>query len=96
MGSLTSSRVATASGSIRNFPFSSQYTSRIGLGGPVTADDEGGDVEGYDLGDGEAELDGESLAPRLKKLLISASFEVREDSSLQISLDVWRFFIPGF
>lgn len=84
MGSLTSSRVATASGSIRNFPFSSQYTSRIGLGGPVTADDGAGDVEGYDLGEGEAELDGESLAPpRLKKLLISTNLEFPENSSLQ-------------
>jgi hypothetical protein len=35
---LTSWRAATASGSIRNLPFSSQYTSRIGLAGPVTGD----------------------------------------------------------
>lgn len=63
--------MATASGSIRNFPFSSQYTRRIGLGGPVAAEDDAGEVGGCDLGDGEAEVDGESLVPRLKKPLIS-------------------------
>ena len=64
MGSLTSCSVATASGSIRNFPFSSQYTNLIGRAGPVTGGAEDG-VAG-ELGEASAELS----FPRLRNLSI--------------------------
>lgn len=52
IGSLTSWSVATASGSIRNFPSLSRYTRLIGLGGPVTEDEEiNEDGEGEDWGE---------------------------------------------
>uniref|UniRef100_A0A2P2JMW2 Uncharacterized protein n=1 Tax=Rhizophora mucronata TaxID=61149 RepID=A0A2P2JMW2_RHIMU len=68
IGSLTSWRAATASGSIRNFPFSSQYTSLMGLAGPVT----GGAERDLDV-DGERKKGGEESPPPSLPLLKNLS-----------------------
>jgi hypothetical protein len=64
---LTSWSAATASGSIWNLPFSSQYTSRIGLAGPVTGGP--GEAEGET---DECELSEGELSFPLKNLIIVA------------------------
>ncbi|OMO52141.1 hypothetical protein CCACVL1_29341 [Corchorus capsularis] len=70
IGPLTNCKAATASGSIWNFPFSSQHTNLIGLAGTVTRDTDGDDQD-TDLPKDCSETSGKS--PSLYQKISSSS-----------------------